>query len=185
MEDGKWARTNPFGPSSTSPLRWFQPPRYAKSTTWTPNSSLTIHFFYPTDTAQIYQNEADVGSAIRESGLARSDIYITTKYSGLDGLDIPTSINNSLKNVCSSLTTFCLFYLELLSLAWSIVYRPVPYPQSQTRCSGHTHCVETDGRTQNEGFSPVSASVCLNLSFSLLFLDVQEHRCQQLWYPRP
>ncbi|KAG6844762.1 hypothetical protein H0H87_003985 [Tephrocybe sp. NHM501043] len=51
------------------------------------------------DTAQAYRNEAEAGVAIRESGLAREDIFITTKYSGTDGLDIPTSIVNSLKNL--------------------------------------------------------------------------------------
>ena len=58
------------------------------------------------DTAQAYRNEAEAGIAIRESGLARHEIFITTKYSGLDGLDIPTSIINSLKNVsiCHLLT---------------------------------------------------------------------------------
>jgi diketogulonate reductase-like aldo/keto reductase len=52
------------------------------------------------DTAQVYRNEAEAGLAIRDSGLGRNDIFITTKYSGLDGLDIETSIQNSLKNVC-------------------------------------------------------------------------------------
>jgi diketogulonate reductase-like aldo/keto reductase len=51
------------------------------------------------DTAQAYRNEAEAGVAIRESGLARKEIFITTKYSGVDGLDIKTSIHNSLKNL--------------------------------------------------------------------------------------
>ncbi|KAJ3507725.1 hypothetical protein NLJ89_g6141 [Agrocybe chaxingu] len=51
------------------------------------------------DTAQAYRNEADAGRAIHESGLARKDIFITTKYSGLDGLNIETSIKNSLSNL--------------------------------------------------------------------------------------
>ncbi|KAJ7480661.1 Aldo/keto reductase [Mycena latifolia] len=51
------------------------------------------------DTAQAYRNEAEAGVAIRESGLSRKEIWITTKYSGLDGLDIKTSIQNSLKNL--------------------------------------------------------------------------------------
>ncbi|KAF9548284.1 Aldo/keto reductase [Agrocybe pediades] len=51
------------------------------------------------DTAQSYRNEAEAGKAIHESGLSRDDIFITTKYSGLDGLDIETSIRNSLKNL--------------------------------------------------------------------------------------
>ncbi|KAG6917417.1 hypothetical protein DXG01_002686 [Tephrocybe rancida] len=32
------------------------------------------------DTAQAYKNEASVGEAIRESGLARDEIFVTTKY---------------------------------------------------------------------------------------------------------
>ncbi|KIK63292.1 hypothetical protein GYMLUDRAFT_222381 [Collybiopsis luxurians FD-317 M1] len=55
--------------------------------------------FSHVDTAQAYRNETEAGVAIRESGLARSDIFVTTKYSGLDGLDIKTSIHNSLKNL--------------------------------------------------------------------------------------
>ncbi|KJA14207.1 hypothetical protein HYPSUDRAFT_460251 [Hypholoma sublateritium FD-334 SS-4] len=51
------------------------------------------------DTAQAYRNEFEAGKAIKESGLARSDIFITTKYSGLGGLDIETSIKDSLKNL--------------------------------------------------------------------------------------
>jgi len=51
------------------------------------------------DTAQSYRNEGEAGQALRESGLARSDVFITTKYSGSDGLDIETSIQNSLKNL--------------------------------------------------------------------------------------
>lgn len=51
------------------------------------------------DTAQSYRNEYEAGIAIKESGLDRNDLYITTKYSGLNGLDIETSINNSLNNL--------------------------------------------------------------------------------------
>ncbi|KAF8962110.1 NADP-dependent oxidoreductase domain-containing protein [Flammula alnicola] len=51
------------------------------------------------DTAQAYRNEAEAGQAILESGLGRDDIFITTKYSGLNGLDIETSIKDSLKNL--------------------------------------------------------------------------------------
>jgi diketogulonate reductase-like aldo/keto reductase len=51
------------------------------------------------DTAQLYRNEAEAGTAIRESGLARNEIFVTTKYSALDGADILTSIQNSLTNL--------------------------------------------------------------------------------------
>ncbi|KAI0360738.1 Aldo/keto reductase [Trametes cingulata] len=49
------------------------------------------------DTAQMYGNETEAGRAIRESGLAREEVYITTKYSGTNGLDIETSIRDSLR----------------------------------------------------------------------------------------
>jgi diketogulonate reductase-like aldo/keto reductase len=55
--------------------------------------------YYHIDTAQGYRNEAEVGIALHESGLSRGDVFITTKYSGFDGLDIPTAIRNSINNI--------------------------------------------------------------------------------------
>ena len=43
------------------------------------------------DTAQIYGNESDVGEAIAQSGLGRSDIFITTKLWRTEGLDAEIS----------------------------------------------------------------------------------------------
>jgi diketogulonate reductase-like aldo/keto reductase len=40
-----------------------------------------------------------VGVALHESGFSRGEVFITTKYSGYDGYDIPTSIRNSVNNV--------------------------------------------------------------------------------------
>lgn len=67
-----------------------------------------------TDTAQVYRNEEEVGKALRESGLARKDVYITTKYWGLNGLDIQTSIHNSLKMVGCAQTPH--LHLQLLMI---------------------------------------------------------------------
>ncbi|KDQ55523.1 hypothetical protein JAAARDRAFT_134095 [Jaapia argillacea MUCL 33604] len=53
--------------------------------------------FSHVDTAQAYRNEAEAGSAIRDSGLSRSEIFLTTKYSGM--ADIDDSIQASLKNL--------------------------------------------------------------------------------------
>ncbi|KAF8553078.1 Aldo/keto reductase [Imleria badia] len=50
------------------------------------------------DTVQAYRNEAETGIALRETSLSREDVFITTKYSGTNGLDIGTSIRNSLAN---------------------------------------------------------------------------------------
>lgn len=93
MEDGQWSGADRS--SRTGVIRWFQSCRYVKSLVAS-SRSLAERFI---DTAQSYRNEGEAGVAIRESGLARQDIFITTKYSGTDGLDIPTSIENSLKNV--------------------------------------------------------------------------------------
>lgn len=40
---------------------------------------LTLRF-KTTDTAQVYGNETEVGQGIRESGLDRKDIWLTTKW---------------------------------------------------------------------------------------------------------
>ncbi|KAL9711306.1 hypothetical protein Ac2012v2_005846 [Leucoagaricus gongylophorus] len=47
------------------------------------------------DTAQFYRNEESVGIAIRQSGLSRSEIFVTTKWSGAD-TDIQRSLETSL-----------------------------------------------------------------------------------------
>ncbi|KAF5309827.1 hypothetical protein D9619_010329 [Psilocybe cf. subviscida] len=51
------------------------------------------------DTAQNYKNETEAGIAIRECGLPRKDIFVTTKWSRLNGLDIATSFKDSLTNL--------------------------------------------------------------------------------------
>ena len=44
----------------------------------------------------VYQTEEDVGQAIRESGLARSDFFVTTKFGGGE---VQEEFNRSLNNV--------------------------------------------------------------------------------------
>ncbi|KAF8129833.1 Aldo/keto reductase [Boletus edulis] len=51
------------------------------------------------DTAQAYRNETEAGIALRETSLSREDVFITTKYSGTNGLDVDTSIRNSVTNL--------------------------------------------------------------------------------------
>ncbi|CCM00039.1 uncharacterized protein FIBRA_02065 [Fibroporia radiculosa] len=57
------------------------------------DQALSVGFNH-VDTAQSYRNELEAGTAIRESGLAREDLFITTKYSGMADIDV--SIHNSL-----------------------------------------------------------------------------------------
>uniref|UniRef100_D8PVB6 NADP-dependent oxidoreductase domain-containing protein n=1 Tax=Schizophyllum commune (strain H4-8 / FGSC 9210) TaxID=578458 RepID=D8PVB6_SCHCM len=49
------------------------------------------------DTAQFYQTEEDVGQAIRESGLARDEFFVTTKYSG--GVPVQVAFKASLQKL--------------------------------------------------------------------------------------
>ncbi|KAJ6551187.1 NADP-dependent oxidoreductase domain-containing protein [Mycena capillaripes] len=72
--------------------------------------------FSHVDTAQLYRNETEAGIAIRDSGLPREDIFITTKYSGTDGLDIQTSIRNSLKYLGVSYVDLYLIHSPRLAL---------------------------------------------------------------------
>lgn len=46
-----------------------------------------------------YGNEVQAGQAIKESGLGRGDVYITTKWSGTDGKGPRESIQDSLRNL--------------------------------------------------------------------------------------
>ena len=46
----------------------------------------------------VYENEKYVGNGIRESGLRREDIFVTTKY---DGGDISSALSTSLRKVSS------------------------------------------------------------------------------------
>ena len=61
----------------------------------------------------VYGTEEYVGAAIKESGLSRSELFVTTKYSGLKSED--ESINDSLNKVCCSTPT-TESYVELLAL---------------------------------------------------------------------
>ncbi|KAL7414636.1 Aldo/keto reductase [Mrakia frigida] len=51
------------------------------------------------DTAQAYRNETEAGQAIRESGLSRDEIWVTTKWSGLDGKGPRQSAEESLEKL--------------------------------------------------------------------------------------
>ncbi|MCK9506321.1 MAG: aldo/keto reductase [Porticoccaceae bacterium] len=65
------------------------------------------------DTAQIYENEAAVGSAIQASGRARSDIFLTTKVwvDNFHSSKFIPSVEESLKKLKTD-------YVDLLLLHW-------------------------------------------------------------------
>ena len=65
------------------------------------------------DTAQMYQNESDVGAAIRASGVARGDVFITTKVwvGHYPRSQFMASVDGSLRKLQTD-------YIDLLLVHW-------------------------------------------------------------------
>ena len=63
------------------------------------------------DTAQFYNNEGEVGLAIKNSGISRGNIFITTKV-------FPTDFNRIIKATEESLRKLKMDYVDLLLLHW-------------------------------------------------------------------
>jgi methylglyoxal/glyoxal reductase len=65
------------------------------------------------DTAMIYENEKGVGQAIRESGIKREEIFITTKLWNID-----QGYESALKAIDASLERLGLDYVDLYLVHW-------------------------------------------------------------------
>ena len=65
------------------------------------------------DTAMIYGNEADVGKAVRESGLERDKIFVTTKVWNSD-----QGYDSTIKACNKSLERLGLKYIDLYLVHW-------------------------------------------------------------------
>lgn len=74
------------------------------------------------DTAMIYGNETSVGEAIKESGISRSDLFITTKLWNSDH-----SYEKAKKAIDESLDRLGLDYLDLYLIHWP---NPVEYREN-------------------------------------------------------
>ena len=70
------------------------------------------------DTAQMYRNEAAVGAAIRESGVARSEVFITSKLS--NAAHLPADARKAFDNSLSALGTD---YVDLFLIHWPLPTR--------------------------------------------------------------
>ena len=65
------------------------------------------------DTAALYDNEAEVGAAVRQSGLAREELFVTTKiWNDRQGY------SNALEAIDESLTRLNIDYLDMLLIHW-------------------------------------------------------------------
>lgn len=65
------------------------------------------------DTAALYQNEEEVGAAIRQSGISRSEIFVTTKvWNDRQGYE------DTLKAIDESLQKLNIEYIDMLLIHW-------------------------------------------------------------------
>jgi methylglyoxal/glyoxal reductase len=67
------------------------------------------------DTARIYNNETDVGTALRKSGIKREDVFVTTKLWNSDH-----GYETALKACDNSLKRLGLKYLDLYLIHWPV-----------------------------------------------------------------
>ncbi|WP_020673597.1 aldo/keto reductase [Amycolatopsis nigrescens] len=72
------------------------------------------------DTAAAYQNEAEVGDALSSSGMARSDLFITTKLWNSD-----QGYDSTLRAFDESLGKLGLDYLDLYLIHWPVPKRGI------------------------------------------------------------
>lgn len=72
------------------------------------------------DTARIYGNEADVAQAIRESGLPRQDVFVTTKIWNDD-----QGFDQTLRAAEATLLRMDFDYVDLLLLHWPVPGRRI------------------------------------------------------------
>jgi diketogulonate reductase-like aldo/keto reductase len=91
------------------------------------------------DTASIYQNEASVGEAIRESGIPRDQIYVTTKLWNDDHRDPETAF-------AKSLARLGLEYIDLYLIHW-------PVPGMRTTAWSKLEGLVAGGKVRSIGVS--------------------------------
>ncbi|MFM0551123.1 aldo/keto reductase [Paraburkholderia sediminicola] len=82
--------------------------------------------FHHIDTAQIYRNEAEIGECVAESGIPRSEIFLTTKVwvSNYSARHFDASVNESLRKLKTD-------YIDLLLLHWPGSDVPLAEPIAQ------------------------------------------------------
>lgn len=93
------------------------------------------------DTAALYANEKDVGLAIRQGGIAREKIFITTKvWNSAQGY------NNTLKAFDESLKKLNTDYIDLYLIHW-------PVPESRNETWKALEKLYSDGKAKSIGIS--------------------------------
>ncbi|HWL88989.1 MAG TPA: aldo/keto reductase [Polyangiaceae bacterium] len=93
------------------------------------------------DTARIYNNEKDVGTAVRESGIPREEIFITTKLWNDD-----QGYDSALRAFDASLERLGLDYVDLYLIHW-------PVPKKRRESWRALEAIKKSGRARAIGVS--------------------------------
>ena len=98
------------------------------------------------DTAKVYENEEPVGRAIRESGVSREELFVTTKLWNEDIIN-----NNAQKAFETSLKKLGLDYVDLYLVHWPIKDRYVSVWKEMEKIaqSGKARAVGVSNYQQN------------------------------------
>jgi 2,5-diketo-D-gluconate reductase A len=98
------------------------------------------------DTAQMYGNEEEVGQAVRESGLARDEVFVTTKLANDRHGDPEAALEESLKRLAMD-------HVDLFLIHW-----PRPHEGSYVETWRGLERVAADGRARAIGVSNFQVS---------------------------
>lgn len=93
------------------------------------------------DTARIYGNESDVGAAVRDSGVPRDDVFVTTKLWNDD-----QGFDTALRAFDTSLSRLGLDYLDLYLIHWPVAGKRLDSWRALER-------IKADGRARQIGVS--------------------------------
>ena len=124
--------------------------------------------FRHVDTAQMYQNETDVGLAIRASGIPRHEVFVTTKVwvSNYSRPQFMASVNESLKKLQTD-------HIDLLLVHWPRGGAPM-----EDQVDGLNRAVES-GKARHIGVSNYNADLLRRASaasrYPLVTNEVEYH----------
>ncbi len=111
------------------------------------------HGYRSIDTATAYGNEAGVGRGIKESGIKREDLFITTKVWNSD-----QGYNETLESFKSSMERLMLDYLDLYLIHW-----PVPKNNKYVETWKALETLNRDGKVRAIGVSNFNISHLENI----------------------
>ncbi len=111
------------------------------------------HGYRSIDTATVYGNEAGVGRGIKESGIKREDLFITTKVWNSD-----QGYNETLESFKSSMERLMLDYLDLYLIHW-----PVPKNNKYVETWKALETLNRDGKVRAIGVSNFNISHLENI----------------------